>query len=169
MNFDYLVNRMTINAVTIEKMVTGLDPEQLIWKPAPEKWSIHEVIWHLYNEEFEDFRTRVDYTLHKPGEAWPPIDTEKTVADYDQLQHDFQSCLDSFLDERASSLVWLKKLENPDWDLFYTHPQVGPLRAGDLFGSWVSHDFMHIRQISNLNILWLQQHVAPYDIKYAAP
>ena len=63
-----IANDLARNAETIHRMVNGVSDEQARWKPTPEDWSILEVINHLYDEEREDFRTRIDYTLHRPGE-----------------------------------------------------------------------------------------------------
>ncbi|MCB0058173.1 MAG: DinB family protein, partial [Caldilineaceae bacterium] len=62
---------MQRNAQRIAALVAGVPDEQARWKPDAESWSILEVVNHLLDEEREDFRVRIDYTLHRPGEKWP--------------------------------------------------------------------------------------------------
>ena len=61
-----IARQLAYNAETIHSYVNGLTVEQARWKPTPNDWSILEVINHLYDEEREDFRVRIDYTLHRP-------------------------------------------------------------------------------------------------------
>ena len=65
MHFLAIAQQLTQQAQTIRALVTGVSAEQARWKPTPEDWSLLEVINHLYDEEREDFRQRVDYQLHR--------------------------------------------------------------------------------------------------------
>ena len=58
MNPNYFVERLSTNCEVFPGLVKGISLEQARWKPAPDKWSILEVINHLYDEEKEDFRQR---------------------------------------------------------------------------------------------------------------
>jgi len=44
-------------------------------------------------------------------------------------------------------VVWLKGLGTAGWTEVYEHPELGPIRAGDLLASWVCHDGLHLQQI----------------------
>jgi predicted phosphohydrolase len=74
MKLEFFMNRMSVNVDTIVSLTKGVGEEQARWRPAPDKWSILEVIGHLYDEEQYDFRTRIDFTINQPGEKWPPFD-----------------------------------------------------------------------------------------------
>ena len=70
MNLEYFVERLSTNRQVFEGLVKGASLEQARWKPSPDKWSIIEVTNHLYDEEREDFRQRLDLVLtdpEKPG------------------------------------------------------------------------------------------------------
>ena len=71
-----IIERMRANADVFDALTRGVSEEQARWKPASDQWSILEVVNHLADEEVEDFRHRLDLTLHRPGEPWPPIDPE---------------------------------------------------------------------------------------------
>ena len=74
MNREYFVSRLSTNRSVFEALVSGVDSEQARWKPEPDKWSILEVINHLYDEEREDFRARLDILLFDPLKPLPAID-----------------------------------------------------------------------------------------------
>ena len=47
MDLDHVIERMAVNAGIFEALTKGITNEQGRWKPAPEKWSILEVVNHL--------------------------------------------------------------------------------------------------------------------------
>ncbi len=167
MNFNLCLTRLSSSAETIASLARNVSDAQARWKPSPDEWSILEVICHLYDEEREDFRQRVDFTLHKPGEAWPPIDPAGWVTARGYNQREFASSLDSFLRERQESLKWLKSLTNPDWSIAREHPVAGRMTAGDVLGAWAAHDHLHIRQLNQLHWQYLATQVEPISLEYA--
>ena len=53
-------------ARVIETQVSSLSAQEARWKPSEGRWSALEVVCHLADEEREDFRVRLDLTLHHP-------------------------------------------------------------------------------------------------------
>ena len=167
MNFEFCFNRSSVSAEAIAALARGVADAQARWKPAPDEWSLLEVICHLYDEEREDFRQRVDFTLHRPGEAWPPIDPSGWVTARGYNQRELPAMLDSFLRERRESLQWLKSLANPDWQMSRAHPVVGKMTAGDVLAAWTAHDHLHLRQLNQLHWQYLSTLVEPLSLEYA--
>ena len=163
------IERLVTNAEVIRRLLSGVSGEQARWKPAPDRWSLLEVINHLCDEEREDFRTRLDLLLHQAERPWPPIDPLNWVTLREYNGRDPEPSLHAFLSERQQSVKWLKSLSHPAWQAAHSHPEAGTIRAGDLMVSWVAHDFFHIRQITNL--LWesLTAAAEPYSTSYAGP
>src|SRR3954452_2721528 len=110
LDLNHIINRMRANAEAIAALARDVGDAQARWKPAADAWSVLEVVNHLYDEEREDFRTRLDYVLHKPGEPAPPIDPEGWVTARAYNQRDARASLDAFLRERDASLAWLRGL-----------------------------------------------------------
>lgn len=165
MNLDYFTGQMAHNAQKISALVQGVSDEQARWKPDPASWSILEVINHLNDEEREDFRVRLDYILHRPGQAWPGIDPQEWITARQYNRQDFGGSLDNFLTARQQSLAWLQDLEPPDWEAVYEAP-FGQITAGDLFAAWVAHDLLHLRQLVELNWAYTVDRLAPYKPDY---
>ena len=166
MNLDHFTAQMTNNAESIRSMIEGISDEQAGWKPDPDSWSILEVINHLYDEEKEDFRVRLDIILHQPDQPWPPIDPAGWVVERQYNQRELQESVDNYLRERQASLGWLNQLDSPDWEAAYEAP-FGEIKAGDMFTSWVAHDLLHIRQLVELHWAYLMNLSKPYRSDYA--
>ena len=166
MQFEVLYAELARGADGVRALVAGMSPAEARARPSPEAWSALEVICHLYDEEREDFRQRLDVILHRPREPFPPIDPEAWVADRRYNERDLAEMLDAFAAERARSLAWLKGLSAPDWETEYTN-EFGSLKAGDMLVAWAAHDNLHMRQLVELRRSRLVGLAAPYDVEYA--
>ena len=166
MEFETLYQELEQGAEIIRALVTGITQAEAQIRPTPESWSILEVMGHLIDEERDDFRMRVDLTLNHPGEQWPPIHPGAWVTERKYNERDLQQALNEFLAERAQSLVFLKGLESANWDANHVS-EYGERKAGDMLGSWVAHDHLHMRQLIELRWFKVQKITVPYDIGYA--
>ena len=167
MNLPHYLRLMTHQAEAIARLVEGIDATQARWKPAPEEWSVLEVVNHLYDEEVEDFRIRLQITLRDPNEAWPSSDPVRKVVERNYNMRDLGESLENFLDERTVSLEWLRSLEQPNWNNEHPIPGIGSLRAGDLLASWVAHDLLHLRQLVELHYQCQISLAQPFGVGYA--
>jgi hypothetical protein len=148
---DDLGARLRANADVIAALAAGVDDVQARWKPDAAQWSILEVVSHLADEEVEDFRVRLDLTLHRPEATWPRIDPQKWAVERRYNEGVLAGSLARFLARRADNVAWLAGLVAPRWDHAHQHPRFGPIRAGDLMISWVAHDHIHVRQLNRLH------------------
>src|SRR5689334_6616258 len=107
MQFEILRTELGQNAESIQKLLTGITQGQAQHKPGPDAWSILEVVCHLYDEEREDFRQRVDILLHRPTDKWPPINPVGWVTERKYNEQDFRAMVAKWAAEREKSLAWL--------------------------------------------------------------
>jgi hypothetical protein len=166
MNFGSLIAELENGANTIELLIKDVTLSQARYKPSPDTRSILEVIAHLYDEEREDFRPRLDIALNRPDVAWSPIDPDGWVIQRKYNDRDLVETWNAFKLEREESLVWLRGLKMTDWDTEHI-ASFGPIRAGDLLSAWVAHDLLHIRQLVELRWVRVVNLVEPYHLKYA--
>ncbi len=143
MDLNYVIERLAANAGIFEGLTKDINTDLAIWKPAADKWSILEVVNHLYDEEREDFRRRLELVLKDPALVWPPIAPQEWVTTRAYSERDLDESLDNFLSERQKSLAWLRSLRSPNLESRHER-EAGSLRAGDLLASWLAHDFLHI-------------------------
>lgn len=167
MDAKTLIAELELGIGMVQSLLAGVTAAEAGFKPTPETWSVLEVVCHLCDEEINDFRQRVDIILHRPGEAWPPIDPAGWVTSHHYAAQDFEAMKQKWLDERHKSLAWLKNLENPQWDTESTAPWGAPMKAGDMLASWVAHDGLHIRQLVELRRARVEKITKPYEIGYA--
>lgn len=169
MDTEYFISGLSNSVKNIGSIISNISEDEAHWKPQPKKWSVVEVLNHLYDEEKDDFRMRLDLTLNNSESRWPEIDPEKWAEEREYNKKNFQQSAENFFDERAKSLDWLNTLVNPDWNKSYQHPKIGYIYAGELLAAWLAHDFFHLRQLSNLKIQYLEAISEPYSIRYASP
>jgi len=166
MDSIYLISQLEKNASRIGAFVEGVSLEQARWKPAPDSWSILEVINHLYDEEREDFRAHLTTILITPSSGWNPIDPPGWVVTRRYNEREPGSSLHNFLTERKGSLDWLRNLHSPDWNATHQAPW-GQIMAGDILASWAAHDLLHMRQFVELHWAFLLEKGKPFDVSYA--
>ena len=166
MNTLHIIQELGRNKVIFNSLFANLENQMYLWKPSPEKWCLLEIVCHLYDEEREDFRARVKHTLENPGLPMNPIIPVGWVTRRKYIEQDYKIVLQNFVSEREQSIDWLNKIENPKWDNTYEHPQLGELSAGMFLSNWLTHDYLHIRQIIRTKYLYLEN-ATNEDLSYA--
>ena len=166
MNKSYYETFLVSHTATIRGLAQGLTEEQAHWRPDASSWSVVEVINHLVDEEIEDFRAHLGGLLNKPIKAWTPIDPQGWVSARQYQARELEPSMEAFVQARGDTLAWLETLTNVDWTAAYELPW-GKLSAGDLLASWVAHDLLHIRQLTELNYALLSRSAVTERIDYA--
>lgn len=157
MNHLFIIHQLSYNKNTFHSLFSGIDKEQYTWKPIPDKWSLLEVLCHLYDEEREDFRARLKHTLETPQLPLPKIDPPGWVAERKYTEWKYTETLEKFLAERRKSVEWLNSLVNPEWTNTHQHPTLGKLSVEMFLCNWLAHDYLHFRQITKLKYDFLKQ------------
>jgi hypothetical protein len=166
MEFEQLFKQLEDNARIISNLTHGISNERARWRPDPDSWSVLEVINHLYDEEYDDFRERLDCILHHPESPWRRIDVHGRVTEREYNKRDLEESVQNFRKAREESLSWLREMESPDWDATWKAP-FGQITAGDMFSSWVAHDILHIRQLVELHWFYTLTLIHPYRVDFA--
>lgn len=166
MEFRTLYQELTQSTDMIRALLAGVSQEEARVKPSKSSWSILEVTCHLYDEEREDFREHLDFILHRHHGQWHPIAPQAWVKLRKYNEQDFKTMKTKFFRERKKSLVWLRGLERADWNK-KLKTKWRTMSAGDMFASWVAHDNLHIRQLTELQRTRIERISKPYHIQYA--
>ncbi|HSK65748.1 MAG TPA: DinB family protein [Anaerolineales bacterium] len=166
MEFESLYRELENSMEMIRALLSGIAQEESQVRPAPESWSMLEVICHLYDEEREDFREHVDFILHRQNEDWHQIDPQGWVTARNYNEQNFAGMQIKFFAEREKSLRWLRGLPHPDWETTYISTY-GTTTAGELLACWVAHDNLHIRQLVELRRHRIERLSQPHPLDYA--
>lgn len=153
---NYYIHLLSANRAVFEDLFRGLPEVDYSWREREEKWNLKEVVCHLYDEEREDFRARIQSVFADPSKSFTPIDPQAWVKERNYDQQDYEQVLTKFLNERDNSISWLKSLKNPEWNNAFIHPKKGPVSARFLLVNWLAHDYLHIRQIIRIKYHHLQ-------------
>ena len=145
---DQIIQRLESNHNVFQSLLNGKEPDEYQFKPDEKSWSLLEIVCHLYDEEREDFRTRVKNTLVSPHLAHPSIDPPGWVIERKYAEQNYEEKVKYFLQERKESIQWLKSLEGAPWGNIYEHPLAGKISAYDFLVNWLAHDYHHFRQIN---------------------
>jgi len=166
MDFERAIEQMERQAQTIRSFTTDVGAEQARWRPSTGAWSMLEVIGHLIDEEREDFRYRLQWIWQHTNEPWALNDPPGWVSRRRYNERNVEESINTFLFERERSVVWLRELTAPDWNVVHAAPW-GPITSGDMLASWVAHDLLHIRQLVELHWAWTGGMLAPHRVEYA--
>lgn len=134
MDLIYFTDQLKNNSQTIASLVNGISKDEARWRPLTDKWSILEVVNHLYEEEQKDFPLRLKYMLYYPEKTWPSIDPVSWVMENNYNGRDIKESVKNFLNERNKSVEWLHGIKNPNWENEY-EASWGKIKAGDMFAA----------------------------------
>lgn len=166
MNYSKIIKDLQKSADTLESLLKGLSQEEYLWKQTPEKWCLLEIVCHLYDEEREDFRARLNHLVENKEGALPPADPVTWVHERKYIQKNYSEMLSNFLLERELSIKWLETIPDDCWNNTYNHPKVGIITARMFLVNWLAHDYLHIRQIMKLKFDYLK-HTTNEKLDYA--
>jgi hypothetical protein len=166
MYYAYIINELNRNKEVFYKLLEDLPEDVCRWKPQPDQWCLLEVVCHLYDEEREDFRFRLQHVFTTPDSPMPEIDPEGWASKRNYMQQNYAGMLNQFISERENSVNWLNTLLHADWSLAYKHPKFGDMTAKMFISNWLAHDYLHIRQIVRLKYQYLE-HINSGRLYYA--
>ena len=132
MDFHELVDGLERSGALLAGAFEGVTDEAMRWKPAPERWSLLEILGHLCDEEAADFSVRLRLIVESPEADWPPIDPEGWVRERQHNEGDPGELVRRFRLARAGNLLWLRGLDPAALETVHTHPRFGSMRAGDI-------------------------------------
>src|SRR5439155_10912572 len=107
----------------IRSLLAGLTPEQIAWKPAPDRFSIAEVLAHLAHAEHHAYAPKYEQFADESDSALLPYDTDGLVASGAYAGRDAVESLKDFEKQRKENLGRVRGLK----DRTLHHKKVGPI------------------------------------------
>jgi hypothetical protein len=149
--FDSLpgVQLLQQTPIILEKLLQSAAPDALQWKPAPERWSISEVLAHLVDIE-EVFSERARRMLEEKSAQFICYDQEAAYVAGKYSSGSAREHLRKFCHERDRNLSMLRYLPAGAAARTAQHNVLGTITLGEMMNSWACHDLGHIRQIAEL-------------------
>jgi hypothetical protein len=129
-------------------LMTGLSGEDARWKPAPDRFSIAEVLAHLSHSEGHCYRQRLDRFLNEERPEFEPDDAQMYLDMYRDA--DPEDAFDHFEEQRETNLEFLRTLPAADGGRKALHREAGEITLDQMLHEWALHDLGHIRQVAEL-------------------
>ena len=118
------------------------------WKPAPDRFSIAEVLAHLSHSEGHCYRMRVDRFLAEENPFFEADDAQMYLDLYRDA--DPEESFDHFEEQRENNVEFLESLPPGSGDRKASHAEAGEITLAQMLHEWALHDIGHIRQIAEL-------------------
>ena len=136
-------------AKKLDRLIKGVSTAKLRKRPAPEKWSVSEIVAHLADGEIVGgFRMRL--ILGSPGTPIVAYDQNKWVTSGHYDKRDPRKSVEQFRVLREGNLALLKSLEPEQWKHYGMHSERGQESIEHIVRMFAGHDINHLRQIEKI-------------------
>lgn len=133
----------------LDRLVKGVSPAKLRKRPAPEKWSVAEILAHLADVEIV-IGWRMRSILGAPGIAVQAYDQNAWNASLHYDKRDPRKDLIQQRVLREANLAMLKTLTPSQWKQFGTHSERGEESIERIVRMVAGHDLNHLQQIERI-------------------
>jgi hypothetical protein len=143
---------LTVQAATakkLERLIKGVSAAKLRKRPAPDKWSVSEILAHLSETEIVGgFRMRM--ILGAPGTPIAAFDQDAWVVSGHYEKRDPRKSLELFRTVREANLALLKSLTPEQWKHYGMHAERGQETIERIVQMFAGHDLNHLAQIEKI-------------------
>jgi len=143
---------LRVQATTANRLAVLLrrtSPAKLRKRPAPEKWSVVEIMAHLAEVEIVT-GWRLRSILAAPGTPIQSFDQDAWAAAGQYSRRDARKSLEQFRVLREANLAFLKSLSPEQRRLFGIHAERGEESIERLTQLIAGHDINHLEQIERI-------------------
>ena len=132
----------------MRRLIRGLSHDDARWKPAPDRFSVAEVLAHLSHSETHCYRMRVDRFLN---EELPEFEEDNAQMYLDLYRDaDADDSFAHFTEQRGTNIAFLHTLPRSAGGRKAMHTVMGEFTLQQMLHEWAMHDLGHIRQIAEL-------------------
>lgn len=143
---------LAVQAATPRKLVRlikGVTTSKLRKRPAPDKWSVAEILAHLADAEIVGgFRMRL--ILGAPGTPVAAFDQDSWVASGHYAERDPRKSVEQFRVVREANIALLKSLTPEQWKHYGMHSERGQESIEHIVKMFAGHDINHLQQIARI-------------------
>jgi hypothetical protein len=133
----------------IARMIDGCTAEQIGRRPAPDKWSIVEILAHMAEDELAS-SWRYRQIVEHDGVTLQGFDQDLWARLGTYAAWKASEALELFRLLREGNLRMLKTLSPEQWEHSGHHVERGRLTVRELVRHMAAHDINHVKQMSNL-------------------
>jgi hypothetical protein len=123
------------------------------WRPAPGKWSAHEVIVHCADSETNS-HMRIRYLVAEPSPTIVGYDQDRWAGELDYHAHPLAPALATVAAVRANTVPLLLRLTPEQWGRQGRHTESGSYGAENWLRIYAEHLEIHARQLERIVAAW---------------
>jgi hypothetical protein len=133
----------------LARLIEGIPMAKLRKRPAPEKWSVAEILAHLADVEIV-IGWRMRSILGAPGTPVQAYDQNAWVIAGHYEKRDPRKSIELQRTVREANLALLRALSPEQWKHFGQHAERGQESIEHIVRMVAGHDINHIRQIESI-------------------
>jgi len=130
----------------LASLVKGRTRKQLTRRPAPDKWSVAEIMAHLADAEIA-ISWRIRQILAKNAIPIQAYDQDAWAGTFQYAKRDPRLSLANFRGLREANLALLKSVPRKLWENYGVHEERGNETIAHIVRMVSGHDINHLRQI----------------------
>jgi len=136
-------------AKKLEKLIKPLSKKQLTKRPAPEKWSVAEILAHLADAELVgSWRMRLIFGSN--GVPIQAFDQDVWATTFNYADRDPKASLETFRLLRKNNLDLLQSVPKNLWENYGMHSERGKETIAHIVSMFAGHDLNHLAQIERI-------------------
>lgn len=152
----------------LETMLESVEEVTLTWKPAPDRWSIAEVLAHLADLETV-YSKRAERMLGETAPALEKYNPDPAAGPGEHSRKYGEDQLVRFVEARSGTIALLSMMPPTAGTRTGVHSELGAITLTEMVNEWASHDLGHLRQIAEIyRAREFYPHSGPFQ-KYANP
>jgi DinB superfamily len=133
----------------LDRLIKGVPAAKLRKRPAPDKWSVAEILAHLADVEIV-IGWRMRSILGAPGTAVQAYDQNAWVTTGHYDKRDPRKSIELHGVVRRANLALLKSLSPDQWEHYGQHAERGQESIEHIVRMVAGHDVNHLRQIERI-------------------
>ena len=141
----------------LSAVLRQLPKKMWLYKPSPERWSIHEVIVHLADSEASSY-VRCRHLIAEPGRAVSEFDPARWAGTLGYFHQSTRESIELIRRLRKMTYNLLVILPEPVWLHTLQHPHEGEVSLESWIERQERHIPHHIEQIKDNYAAWLGTH-----------
>ena len=153
MNRQELIEEFAKGPAMIREALDKLPREMWDWKPAPDKWSVHQIIIHLPDSEASGY-VRCRKLIAEPESVVCAYNQEVFADKLNYHRLDIETALDLFRLMREMTVQLLRTLDDSVWTNTIIHPEHGSVDLNWWLGCYAEHAGKHVKQMQRNLAEW---------------
>jgi hypothetical protein len=130
-------------------LLKGKTGKQLMHRPAPDKWSVAEIVAHLADAELA-ISWRIRQILSNNAIPIQAYDQDLWAKTFDYAHRDPRQSLANFRTLREANVALLKSVPRKLWDNYGVHEERGNESISHVVRMVAGHDLNHLQQVQRI-------------------